>query len=253
MTLYILSSDVQVSPARLELGETVMDQSTSNSRINMASLKREIPVYKLTYFVSRGHAEVSRLILHYKKIPFDDIRINIDEYSYYKNSLKPHEPLPILEFQGEKLSEPVAIARFLARRHGLSGANEWEEAKTDALMDLRMKFGQVIQTYIALSVHAPPDFDLGVFTQKNFQESFMPGIEKYGPQFEELLQQSKNGWFISSGITFVDFSIAELTDTIDNFYNLYKQRFPLLAEHSRKVHQLPEIQEYLRSRPHSKY
>lgn len=49
-------------------------------------IKRELPVYKLTYFNSRGYAEVSRLILHYKRIPFDDIRINIDEWSYHKNS-----------------------------------------------------------------------------------------------------------------------------------------------------------------------
>jgi len=233
--------------------ETVMELPTSSVRINNVSLKTEIPVYKLTYFVSRGYAEVSRLILHYKRIPFDDIRVNVDEYSYYKNTLKPYGTLPVLEFQGEKLSEAVAIARFLARRHGLAGANEWEEAKTDALVDLRMKFGQEIQTYIALSIHTPPNVDISSFIKQSFQESFMPAVEKYAPKLEELLQNTKKGWLMSSGITYADFVIAELTDTIQNFYNLYKVRFPLLAQHSERVHQLPELQEYLRSRPYSRY
>ena len=73
-------------PLKSTSEETVMDPPTSSDRITYISLKTEIPVYKLTYFVTRGYAEVSRLILHYKKIPFDDIRVNVDEYSYYKNS-----------------------------------------------------------------------------------------------------------------------------------------------------------------------
>ena len=178
--------------------------------------------------------------------------ISILFFTYF-SALKPYGTLPVLEFQGEKLSEAVAIARFLARRHGLAGVNEWEEAKTDALVDLRMKFGQAIQTYIALSIYSPPNVDITGFIQQSFQESFMPGVEKYAPQLEDFLQNSKNGWLIPSGITYVDFVIAELTDTVHNFYNLYKFRFPLLAQHSERVHQLPELQEYLRSRPYSKY
>uniref|UniRef100_A0A914PFV5 GST N-terminal domain-containing protein n=1 Tax=Panagrolaimus davidi TaxID=227884 RepID=A0A914PFV5_9BILA len=42
-------------------------------------------VYKLVYFTSRGYAEVSRLILHYSQIPFQDMRLNVNEWAYFKS------------------------------------------------------------------------------------------------------------------------------------------------------------------------
>lgn len=42
--------------------------------------------YKLTYFGGRGYAEVSRLILHYSNVPFEDYRINQDIWPEIKPS-----------------------------------------------------------------------------------------------------------------------------------------------------------------------
>ena len=41
----------------------------------------------------------------------------------------------MLEFQGRMLTESAAIARFLARRHGLVGRDDFEAALIDAAVD----------------------------------------------------------------------------------------------------------------------
>ena len=44
--------------------------------------------YKLTYFSVRGLGEMSRLILHYANVPFEDVRIAQDDWPNYKDSKK---------------------------------------------------------------------------------------------------------------------------------------------------------------------
>ena len=43
--------------------------------------------------------------------------------------------MPVLEFQGRMLTESKAIARFLARRHGMAGRDDFEAALIDAAVD----------------------------------------------------------------------------------------------------------------------
>ena len=47
----------------------------------------------------------------------------------------PNGQVPVLEFQGRMLTESAAIARFLARRHGLVGRDDFEAALIDAAVD----------------------------------------------------------------------------------------------------------------------
>ena len=42
--------------------------------------------YKLIYFSFRGRGELSRLILHYAQVPFEDVRIERSEWLTYKSS-----------------------------------------------------------------------------------------------------------------------------------------------------------------------
>lgn len=44
------------------------------------------PEYRLTYFAARGWAEASRLILHYAGVPFEDVRVTMDEWPKLKHS-----------------------------------------------------------------------------------------------------------------------------------------------------------------------
>jgi len=47
----------------------------------------------------------------------------------------PYGKIPLLEFEGKKLSQSFAIARFLGKRYNLAGADEFEAAKCDEYVD----------------------------------------------------------------------------------------------------------------------
>lgn len=52
----------------------------------------------------------------------------------------PNGRLPVLEVNGQKLSESHAILRFLANKFGLAGKTELEQLKIDEIVDLHKDF-----------------------------------------------------------------------------------------------------------------
>ena len=89
--------------------------------------------------------EVPRFILHFAGQKFDDIRMNFEEFDQMKSGLSaaaaastrlrvletPSGQLPLLFVDGHQISQSGAIARFLARRFKLDGADEFERARAD--------------------------------------------------------------------------------------------------------------------------
>lgn len=47
----------------------------------------------------------------------------------------PFGQCPILEVDGKQLVQSHAIARYLARQHGLAGQDDWEQAQADMYTD----------------------------------------------------------------------------------------------------------------------
>lgn len=47
----------------------------------------------------------------------------------------PFGQVPVLEVDGQMLAQSHSIGRYLARRHGLAGKGEWEEAQADMYAD----------------------------------------------------------------------------------------------------------------------
>merc|ERR1712212_1021644 len=83
---------------------------------------------KLIYFNSKGRAETTRLILAQAGVSYEDKRIEKEEWPALKASL-PMGQLPVLEVDGKTIGQSMAIARYCARRFGLAGKEEPEEAK----------------------------------------------------------------------------------------------------------------------------
>jgi len=99
--------------------------------------------YKLTYFdapVSRG--EECRLALHVAGVPFEDERLNRDQWSARKAST-PFGALPVLTVDGRQLAQSNAILRFIGSQHGLHPAEPFEAALHESVLcaveDLRTR------------------------------------------------------------------------------------------------------------------
>lgn len=43
--------------------------------------------------------------------------------------------LPVLEVDGKRINQSVAICRYLAKQFGLAGKDDWENLEIDAIVD----------------------------------------------------------------------------------------------------------------------
>jgi glutathione S-transferase len=47
----------------------------------------------------------------------------------------PFGQVPVLDVDGQILAQSNTISRYLARKHGLAGKDEWEQAQADMYAD----------------------------------------------------------------------------------------------------------------------
>ena len=77
-------------------------------------------------------AEVSRLALHIGKIPFEDVRPTGEMFRAMKAAGElPYGQLPVLDINGTRIGQSVAIARYCGKRAGLY-------PEGDALAEIRV-------------------------------------------------------------------------------------------------------------------
>eukprot|EP00088_Acartia_fossae_P071628 TRINITY_DN9882_c0_g1_i2.p1 TRINITY_DN9882_c0_g1~~TRINITY_DN9882_c0_g1_i2.p1 ORF type:complete len:203 (-),score=66.83 TRINITY_DN9882_c0_g1_i2:48-656(-) len=104
----------------------------------------------LTYFDGPGRAEISRLIMAYAGVDFEDKRIDFAEFSRLKPSL-PYGQLPTLEMDGKCLCQSTTIARYLANKYNLTGHCAMSAAQADEVVDaLNDMQGKLFPVYLAL-------------------------------------------------------------------------------------------------------
>ncbi|XP_066907037.1 glutathione S-transferase isoform X2 [Halyomorpha halys] len=104
--------------------------------------------YKLTYFNIMGLGETIRYMLSYLGKDFEDFRIT--DYPSWINEHKPKMPfekIPLLEFDGHRLHQSMAICRYFAKEAKLNGDNAWEELQIDMIMDSFVDFRHSVWSY----------------------------------------------------------------------------------------------------------
>ncbi|KAI6230030.1 Glutathione S-transferase-1 [Aphelenchoides fujianensis] len=191
-----------------------------------------MPEFKLHYFDLRARGEPIRLIFAYKGVPFEDVRYNFEEWPSKKESF-PFGQLPVLDVDGKRLAQSKAIYRYLGRKFGLNGQDEWETAKLDETGELLNDFMDAIKEFLGDQLR---------------KEKFIPALEKFGPWFKRQLDASGSGFF-GKKVTFLDFGFASIFEGLAHFEpEAIREKVPFLEEHSKKVLALPELKEYLSKR-----
>lgn len=90
---------------------------------------------KLHYFdFHGGRGEVARLVMSLGNIPFDDIRIRLADWPAVRDDM-PFRALPVLEVDGEVITQSNAINRFLGRLAGLYPEDPLQALRCDETMD----------------------------------------------------------------------------------------------------------------------
>ncbi|KAH7716778.1 Glutathione S-transferase 1 [Aphelenchoides avenae] len=199
--------------------------------------------YKLVYFDVRAWAEPARMMFHHEGIPFEDFRFTHTEWPGDFKAQAPFGKAPWLEVDGKKLPESYAINRYLARKFGLAGKDEWEQAWVDAIADMFKDFNKEVAKYFIVAVgRAEGDKD------KLKSEVFDPAIGRLLPLIENILKESGSGFVAKSGYTWADFVVAEGLVTTENIVPGSVYGNAAVKAYIERVHNIPKIKDYAANR-----
>ena len=189
----------------------------------------------LYYFkIPFWRAEVTRLSLYIGNIPFEDYRIQGDDYDKFKKTgelpnkkIAPFKQLPVIDVDGKIFAQTGAIARFCGKLSGLYPKNDDYKA---ALIDQIIEGAQDINYLVTLSGR-DKDPEKKKIARDILASRHLP---KWFQFLEDLLKQNtKSVYFVESDLTIADLAIWRLlgwlksgmldgipTTILDNYQNL---------------------------------
>ncbi|UJR19282.1 hypothetical protein I4U23_022411 [Adineta vaga] len=200
-----------------------------------------MPTYKLYYFNGRGRAEIARLIFAAAGETFEDIRYEREEWPSHKSEM-PLGQMPVLEVDGVKLPQSIAIARFLSKQFQLAGKDNLEQAKVDAVVDtsidLAMKY---------IPIHSQQDESKKKEETTKFLADELP---KHMKNFETLGKLYGEGgqFFVGNHLTFADIEVYDMLGYVIKIDDKILQPYPWLERNRQEVEKNPRIAKYLMNR-----
>ncbi|KAI6228369.1 putative glutathione S-transferase 6 [Aphelenchoides besseyi] len=225
------------------------EQNEIDSELGTVKISRKIsdqnmsprPRFKITYFEARGICEMIRMIFVFANESYIDERITKKQWLRIKDHTS-FGKLPILEVDGKKIGQCYSITRYLSRKFGLIGTDEWDQAKLDETSEFHRSVLETVSAYLLV---------IGGFREGNKdqlrRDVFLPAVDKYFPVYVRLLGEQKSGYFGKS-VSWIDFAVSEFLFTINQHEPYILQKYPLLIVYMERVRQLPQLVSYLRNR-----
>ncbi|KAI9565907.1 hypothetical protein GHT06_009705 [Daphnia sinensis] len=197
--------------------------------------------YKLIYFNLRGRAELARLILQHQEIAFEDFRFEREDWPKYKAGT-PFGQVPVLEVDGKPLAQSNAIARYLARQHGLAGQNDWEQSQADMYVDC---------IYDLIGGTRPIIHETDKDKQKEMFQKFLQDV--VNPHLQKVEQQLINngsGFLVGKSITWADLAYYSFfSPMMERLGEAILDSTPHLKKLVAHVGSIPQIKKYVETRP----
>ncbi|XP_047521479.1 glutathione S-transferase 2-like [Pieris napi] len=196
----------------------------------------------LYYFPFKGLGEGLRMLLSYGGQKFEDHRVPKDQWPEFKPKT-PFGQMPVLEINGKKYSQTLAMSRYLGRKYGIAGDNLEESFEIDQNMDfftdIRLK---------ASTVMLEQDPDIKQKIKDDLEKNYYPVALK---KLDEIIGKN-NGHIANGKLSWGDFVIGGVYDA---FKNLLLQmpdldeKYPNLTKLRDNVVSLPKVKEYVASAP----
>jgi glutathione S-transferase len=199
-----------------------------------------MPEYKVFYFNVKALGEPLRFLLSYGNIPFEDIRITREEWPALKPSM-PMGQMPVLEVDGKRAHQSLAMSRFLAKQVGLVGNDAWEDLQIDTVVDTINDFRLKIAV-----VSYEPDDDV---KEKKLVTLNQEVIPFYLEKLDDIAKEN-DGFFANKKLSWADLYFVGILDYLN-----YLTKKDLTANHANlrrvvdNVMALPQIQEWIAKRP----
>ncbi|XP_014886462.1 glutathione S-transferase Mu 1-like isoform X3 [Poecilia latipinna] len=195
----------------------------------------------LAYWDVRGFAGHIRLMLEYTKAKYEEKFYVVgdapgfDKSGWFNEKFKlglDFPNLPYLIDGNNKVTQSMAILRYLARKNNLCGDTEEQKIRIDMLeqqcLDLRASF--VRMCYVDL---------------EGLKPDYLKALPEALKLFSDFLGQRK--WFAGDKITFVDFVMYELLDQHRMFHSSCLDDFKNLKDFLDRFEALEKIAAYMKS------
>lgn len=170
-------------------------------------LPHSFPMLRLTYFPVPGRAFVARACFNYAGIPFEDERINKEQFIALRTATG-HSPacpmgsLPVLTLpSGTVVCESLAIARYAAKRGGLYPDDPEQALLVDEIL------------HLIDSVNGKVPHDADLIAKKVNREAFAHGYLKRA--FAYMASKLARGpYVLGEQVSAGDFAIYGIVKTI---------------------------------------
>ena len=193
-------------------------------------------------------AEVLRVSLFIKDIPFEDIRVSREEFvhliktGFLPNGKKaPFHQLPVIEAEGKIIGQTGAIARYCGKASNLYADDNLKAAKIDQIIDAATDITNLVSPTIR-----EKDLDKKMDDRKLLVNKLLPRWFRY---LENLLSEDESAWFVEK-MSIADVAIWRLlgwltSGIIDGFPTSIIDDFPKLKNVHHQVHTHPKVQEWM--------
>lgn len=198
------------------------------------------PTYKLTYFNVKALAEPIRFLLSYGGIEFEDVRFEREDWPELKPNM-PFGQVPVLEIDGKKVHQSIAICRYLAKQVKLAGDNDWENLEIDAIVDTVNDLRHKIALY-----HYETDPAIKESNKERLHKEILP---YYLPRLDGIAK-ANNGHLAVGKLTWADLHLAGIIDYLNSMINGdLIEKYPNLQAVINNVSNIPAIKTWIEKRP----
>ncbi|KAF8777976.1 Glutathione S-transferase like protein [Argiope bruennichi] len=187
----------------------------------------------LGYWDRRGVAEPIRYLLHFRNVDFEEKRYGIGTGEWWNEKFNLGLDFPNLPYliDGDiKLTQSIAILRYLGHKFGLDGKNEQ----------------QIIRVFLAeqQSVDFRAKFRAFALTDRSGagKDEFFINAQPVFKQWEAFLGDRR--YLAGDDITYVDFMFYENLDNYRLLHTTILDEYPLLKTFHTRIKNLPEMQAY---------
>ena len=193
-------------------------------------------------------AEVLRVSLFIKDIPFEDTRVSREEFvhliktGFLPNGKRaPFHQLPVIEVDGKIIGQTGAIARYCGKVCNLYSDDIFLAAKIYQIIDAATDITNLVSPTIREKDQIKKMEDRKVLVSKLLQRWF-----RY---LENLLSEDNSTWFVEK-MTIADIAIWRLlgwltSGIIDGIPTSIVDDFPKLKNIHHQVHTHPKVQEWM--------
>ena len=193
-------------------------------------------------------AEVLRVSLFIKDIPFEDVRVSREEFIHLiktgflpNGKRSPFHQLPVIEVEDKIIGQTGAIARYCGKVSNLYSDDKLKAAKIDQIIDAATDITNVVSPTIREKDQKKKMEDRKVLVNK-----LLPRWFRY---LENLLSEDDSTWFVEK-MTIADIAIWRLlgwltSGIIDGIPTSVVDDFPKLKNIHHQVHTHPKVQEWM--------